>query len=271
MELIIFSGALIFFIFGLLLGSFFNVLIYRLPKNESIIWPGSHCPNCNHIIKFYENIPVLSYIFLRGKCSGCKSKIPLQYPIVEFTTACLNLVLWYFIAAPYLLEYHNIWDNIFIILQILSVLILIPVSVIDFKHYIIPDSISLGGLVIAIIFSFFPGTITPLEMLFGILAGGGTLFLMGLFGQYVLRKEESMGGGDIKLLAFLGAVWGWEIAFMTILLGACFGSIMGLILIGIKIIDKNKHIPFGPYLSIGFFISIFWGKAIINWYLAFLI
>lgn len=270
MDEFYFIKASLFFVTGLIFGSFFNVLIYRLPKGESIVWPGSKCPQCNRPIRFIENIPVLSYIFLGGKCAGCKKKISIQYPIIEFTTACALLFLWYSIALPFFSESHQWWDYCSLILQIAALLLLIPVSVIDIYHYIIPDSITLGGLILGITVSFIPGSITPLQSIIGIIAGGGSLLLIGLFGRYILRKKEAMGGGDIKLMAFLGAVWGWKLALLAIFFGALLGSVIGLLLIIIRILPEDRKIPFGPFLSIGIWTAVLCGDRIVTAYFEFI-
>ncbi len=270
MEFIYFAQALLFFVIGLILGSFFNVLIYRLPEGKSIVLPGSYCPACGRPVRIRENIPVLSYIFLGGKCAGCKEKISLQYPLVEAVTAVLSLILWFTLIAPFASETHVWWDYVLLVLQFITLLILIPVSVIDFHHYIIPDSITLSGLVIGISVSFIPGGITPQLSLIGVLAGGGTLFCIGLFGEYIMRKKDSMGGGDIKLLAFIGAVFGWKITLLAIVFGALLGSIIGVLLILLRILEKDKHIPFGPFLAIGTWTAFLYGEAILTRYFAFI-
>ncbi len=268
MEFILFAQALLFIVIGLILGSFFNVLIYRLPEGKSIVLPGSYCPTCGRPVRVQENIPILSYIFLGGKCAGCKEKISLQYPLVEAVTAVLSLVLWVTLIVPFAAEMHIWWDYVLLVLQFITLLILIPVSVIDFHHYIIPDSISLSGLVIGIAVSFIPGGITPQVSLLGVLAGGGTLFCIGLFGEYIMRKKDSMGGGDIKLLAFLGAVFGWKIALLAIVFGALLGSIIGVLLILLRILERDKHIPFGPFLAIGTWTAFLYGETILARYFA---
>jgi leader peptidase (prepilin peptidase)/N-methyltransferase len=253
---------------GLIFGSFFNVLIYRLPKGESILWPGSRCTHCGRPVRFMENIPVFSYLFLGGRCAGCKKKISLQYPLVEFFTACLALIIWYYIVTPFTLTHHPWWEYLFLGLQIASFLILIPISVIDYHHYIIPDSLTLGGLTIGIAFSFIPGNITPLQSFLGILVGGGSLYLLGFFGELIFKKE-AMGGGDIKLMAFIGAVWGWEIAGLSIIFGALFGAIIGVLFMIIRILPKNHQIPFGPFLGLGFWLTVLYGKEIVLAYFRF--
>ena len=270
MELEYFLLTVLFFVIGLILGSFFNVLIYRLPEGKSIVLPGSYCPSCKRSIRMIENIPLFSYIFLGGKCAGCKAKISLQYPLIEFITAVAAMTLWHTLIYPFSTEPHAWWDYIPLALQFATLLILIPIFVIDYYHYIIPDSISLSGLVIGIAASFIPGGITPLQMVIGILAGGGILVLIGLFGEYILRKKDAMGGGDIKLMAFIGAVWGWKIAILAIILGALFGSVIGVLLILVRILPKDHRIPFGPFLGAGVWIAFLWGDALLLAYFSFI-
>jgi leader peptidase (prepilin peptidase) / N-methyltransferase len=253
---------------GLMLGSFFNVLIWRLPRHESIILPSSHCPKCNRLIKPWENIPVFSYIFLKGKCAGCKNPISLMYPAVELLTCGLALILWHFYCAPRLDSITAWWQIILLIIECAALLVLIPVSIIDIQHYIIPDSISLGGLVVGLLASLIPGSITPLQSLMGMLCGGGTLFVIGLIGTFVLKKEDAMGGGDIKLLGFLGAVFGWKLMVMCIVFGSFLGAVVGVACL--KVLPKDHRIPFGPFLSLGMWAALFFGDTLLNWYLSFL-
>ena len=269
MDNLYFIQPVIVIITGLILGSFFNVLIYRLPKGESIVSPGSRCPSCSRPIPPIENIPILSYLFLRGKCAGCKVTISFRYPLIEFITASLSLLLWYTLVVPFVSENQNWWSYVTLILQIATLLILIPISVIDYYHYIIPDSISLSGLILGIAVSFIPGQITPVESFFGMIAGGGILILIGLMGQFLFKKE-AMGGGDIKLMAFIGAVFGWKIALLTIFLGSLSGSIIGLTLIIIKILPKDRYIPFGPFLGVGTWLACLLGDTIVTAYFNFI-
>ncbi len=270
MELEYFLLTVLFFLIGLILGSFFNVLIYRVPEGKSIVLPGSYCPNCKRPIRMIENIPVLSYIFLGGKCAGCKGKISLQYPIVECITAVAAMTLWHTLINPFTLQAHAWWEYVHLALQFVTLLILIPVSVIDYYHYIIPDSITLSGLIIGIAVSFIPGGITPLQMGIGILAGGGVLVFIGLFGEYILRKPDAMGGGDIKLMAFIGAVWGWKIAIPAIILGALFGSVIGVLLMAVRILPKDHRIPFGPFLAAGVWVAFLLGETLMQAYFNFI-
>lgn len=257
-----------FFIYGTILGSFFNVLIYRIPAGISIITPGSSCPKCKKPVTALENIPIISWLLLKGKCSGCKTKISIRYPLVELGTGLFSLLIWYQLLNPFIMPEKMVWIYIVELYRLLVLLILIPISIIDIEHYIIPDSITLGGLILSFIVSFIPGNLTPIESLIGLFTGGGILYGMGLIGEIFLKKE-SMGGGDVKFLAFIGALWGWKIAVTSIFLGAFAGAFIGLILIAIKKSSRETMIPFGPFLALGIVLSVFWGDQIVEFYLNF--
>jgi len=246
---------LISIIFGALVGSFLNVCIFRLPKEESIIWPGSHCPHCKNAIKFYDNIPVVSYFLLRGRCRYCKGSISLQYPLVEGITALSSLVL--FIKFGPSLSY---------LFYFAFVAALIVITVIDLYHQIIPDAISLPGIGVGLLASLLIPQITLFNSLIGILLGGGSLFIVATFYQW-LFKREGMGGGDIKLLAMIGAFLGWKAVLLTILLSSLIGSVTGILMMVVKGKDFKYAIPFGPFLSLGAVISMFYGEEIVRWYL----
>lgn len=253
--------------FGLLLGSFFNVLIYRLPRKESIIFPGSHCIKCNHSINPLENIPVFSFLFLGGKCSECKTKISIQYPIIELITGGCVFILFTFLLKPAIIHNASTFTIIHLFFSISFLVILIPVSVIDIYHLIIPDTITIPAFFIAIAIAFLPGDITPVQSLLGILAGGGTLFIIGTIGERLLKKGEVMGGGDIKLMAAAGAFFGWKVSLLAIVFAAFLGSIVGIILIVLKATDKDHKLPFGPFLASGIFTAVLVGNQIIHAYL----
>jgi leader peptidase (prepilin peptidase)/N-methyltransferase len=242
-------------IFGAIIGSFLNVCIYRLPKGESIIFPGSHCPHCQRSIPFYDNIPLVSYLLLRGKCRYCKSPISLQYPLVEGVTAFSSFLLFS--------RFWISWSYFFYFLFIAS---LIVITVIDLYHQIIPDVISLPGIAVGLVASFILPQLTFLNSLIGVLLGGGSLFLVATFYQW-LFKREGLGGGDVKLLAMIGAFLGWRAVILTILLGSLIGSIIGIIMMMVKGKDLKYAIPFGPFLSLGAAVSLFCGQTIITWYL----
>jgi leader peptidase (prepilin peptidase) / N-methyltransferase len=250
---------------GLILGSFFNVVICRLPKNESLLWPASHCPQCKTPLKPWHNIPVFSYLFLKGRCHSCKKAISPVYPVIELTTCFATCVLWQFYIMPQLpLQWYQI---VHLSVVSLFLLLLIPITVIDFRHYIIPDSITLSTLALAAVISFLPGTPTPLNCLFGILAGGGTLYAIGWIGAVLFKKGEAMGGGDIKMMAAAGALWGPKVAFLGMLLGAFTGSFYGIAVMISRKLNSEHQIPFGPFLGAGIWAGILFGDAIINWYL----
>src|SRR4030042_5112686 len=242
-------------IFGGMIGSFLNVCIFRLPKEESIIWPGSHCPHCKKQIKFYDNIPLISYILLRGKCRYCKKPISFQYPMIEGITALssLFLIMRFGPSLSYLIYFA-------------FVAALIVITVIDLYHQIIPDAISLPGIGVGLLTSLLIPQITFFNSLIGILLGGGSLFIVATFYQW-LFKREGMGGGDIKLLAMIGAFLGWKAVLLTILLSSFIGSVTGILMMVVKGKDFKYAIPFGPFLSLGAVISLFYGQNIINWYL----
>ena len=251
---------------GLCIGSFFNVLIWRIPRGQSIVWPPSHCGGCGTRIRAFDNVPVLSYLFLGGKCRNCKAPISFVYPLVEILTAAALIAAWRLLgvtpAAPWYL-------NIVPLFQVASLLLLIPVSVIDNRHYIIPDRFTLPFLAIALGVSFIPdgGGLSPVESLVGALAGGGSLFVMGVIGSFVMKKSDAMGLGDVKLMAYLGALWGYQAALTGIAFGALLGSIAGGVMVLTKKLDEDHRLPFGPYLAVGTAIAIFAGEPIWEWYL----
>ncbi|MDR2728802.1 MAG: prepilin peptidase [Chitinispirillales bacterium] len=252
---------------GLCAGSFFNVLIYRIPRAESIAWPGSHCTACGYKIKAYENIPVLSYIFLRGKCSGCKAPISIIYPLVEILTAAALVLIWKFSGVTFASSLPW-YQNIVPLLKIVSLILLIPISVIDIRHYIIPDRFTLPFLALSLALSFIPGGLSPVQSFLGALCGGGSLLLLGIIGTYVLKKGDAMGMGDVKLMAYLGALWGAKTALIGIAFGALLGSIIGGLLILSKNIGNEEHrIPFGPFLAAGTIASVYWGDTLLQAYL----
>lgn len=243
-------------ILGLLFGSFFNVLIWRIPRNESIAFPESHCPQCNRKIKPWENIPVLSYLFLKGKCAGCKAVISIVYPMVELITAGLAVLLWYTVIPHQAISWQI---GIPLSLQIIFLILMVPVAVIDLRHYIIPDTISLTLLVLSLGISFISQGITPLQSLLGVVAGGGVLWAMGFLGSVMFKKGNAMGGGDIKLMAAAGALWGPEIALMGIVFGAFLGSLAGIPLILLNRLKADHRIPFGPFLGAGLWVAVIAG------------
>ncbi len=200
-------NTILIFILGLIVGSFNNVCIYRIPRKESIVYPESHCPQCNARITPVDNIPLLSYFLLKGRCRNCRSKISLQYPIVESLNAIIYLLLY--------LKYGlSIQTSVYMALS--SVLIII--AFIDFREEIIPDGISLPGIIIGFILSFLVNYISVMESVLGILVGGGAILLIALFGSWIFKKE-AMGGGDVKLASMIGAFLGWKYILLSLFLG----------------------------------------------------
>ena len=241
-------------IFGALVGSFLNVCIVRLPKEESIVTPGSHCPQCNKPIKFYDNIPLISYLVLGGKCRYCNKPISLQYPLIEGITALSSFLLFVKFGATLTYLFY---------FSFISALIVI--TVIDLYHQIIPDVISIPGIGVGLLGSLIIRYITFPNSLIGVLVGGGSLFLVATLYQWFF-KREGMGGGDVKLLAMIGGFLGWKSVILTILLSSFIGSIVGIVIMLLKGKDFKYAIPFGPFLSLGAVISLFYGEALISWY-----
>jgi len=242
-------------IFGALIGSFLNVCIFRLPKEESIVWPGSHCTHCNNPIKYYDNIPLVSYLLLKGRCRSCKGSISAQYPLVEGITALASLIL-----------FMRFGPSLSYLFYFAFVAALIVITVIDLYHQIIPDLISIPGIGVGLLASLIIPQINFLDSLIGVLLGGGSLFVVATLYQW-LFKREGMGGGDVKLLAMIGAFLGWKAVILTILLGSLIGSITGIIIVVLKGKDFKYAIPFGPFLSLGAVIALFYQNEIITWYL----
>ncbi|MFA4991078.1 MAG: prepilin peptidase [Candidatus Omnitrophota bacterium] len=246
------------FILGAVIGSFLNVCIYRIPRDESIVFPGSRCVSCKKPILWHDNIPLISYILLRGKCRACGSKISSRYFLVELISAVCFLIL-----------YVNFRMN-YLFLSVYSVITfaLIVVAFIDLDFQIIPDRISIVGMFLGILLSAaFPilhGGFTwqsgLMNSALGALIGGGTIYLTGVLGEIVFKKE-SMGGGDVKLMAMLGAFLGWKAALLIFFLAPFLGTPAGLYL---KFVKKQDIIPYGPYLSLASFIVILWGNRILG-------
>jgi len=241
---------------GAIVGSFLNVCVYRIPRSLSIVFPGSQCPNCKTHIAFYDNIPILSYLILKGKCRHCHAHISIKYPLVE----AMNAVLYLGIFLKFGLSFTTLVYFIF-------VSILIVVSFIDFGFRIIPDGLSFSGIVLGFLSSLFILQITWLQSLLGILIGGGLLLAVALTYEKITHKE-GMGGGDVKLLAMIGAFTGWQGIPFVILVSSFVGAIVGIIFIILTKKDTKFAIPFGPFLSFAAILYIFLGPKLIRWYLS---
>lgn len=252
------------FVFGAMVGSFLNVCILRMPIGESIVYPASHCPACQRSIAWYDNIPLASFLLLKGKCRNCSSVISWQYPLIEFITACLFVSFYVFFGL-------TVQGFIFLILT----LAFLVESIIDLRYQIIPDAITLPGILIGFCVSaVFPSlhdqTLwwqAALQSLIGILFGGGFLFVLGTVAEWILKKE-AMGGGDVKLLAMIGSVLGWKGVLWTLFFSSVLGSVIGFYF---KLKSGEEKIPFGPYIAAAAFSYLFVGERLVDAYFNFLI
>lgn len=245
---------LFIFIYGLFIGSFLNVLIYRIPKGENIAFPSSHCPRCSKKLKWYDNIPLISYILLRGSCRYCDEKISLQYPLIEFLNGILYFVLYGYFGLS--------MDFIF---YALIASVLIAIGVIDLKDMIIPDSLVISILVLSIVhkaLNYFIYGIKAniLDSIIGLLIAGGLFLLI------LIISKGGMGGGDITLIGVLGFVLGIPMILLNILLSFILGAMISLFLLATRLKTKKDPIPFGPFIICAFFIVLLYGNNIIYWY-----
>jgi leader peptidase (prepilin peptidase)/N-methyltransferase len=238
---------------GALIGSFLNVCILRWgaePK-ESIVRPPSHCPRCGKGLSWYENVPVLSWLLLRGRCRGCGQPISIMYPLIELATAAL----WGYIVWRHGVTVEALRGAVF-------GTILLGIAMTDARNYIIPDEFTWGGLVIGLLFSLAGGLPGLAAAALGAVVGFGILWLVGTVGTWVF-KEDAMGGGDIKMMAMVGAFLGWQGVLLTIFLGAFAGT---LIFVPLMLMGQKKLVPFGIFLAIGAAICYEAGPALIDWY-----
>lgn len=237
------------FIFGAAIGSFLNVCIFRMPAEKSIIKPASQCPSCHHPIRYSDNIPIISFLLLGGKCRDCGAKISWRYPLVELITALLSLALFLKFGLSL---------NFFIFFIFTAVLIVI--TFIDLDHQIIPDVLTLPGIPLFFLAAVFLVKVPWQEALIGLLIGGGVLMAIALVYEFI-TKREGMGGGDIKLLAMIGGFLGWQSLIFVLLFSSFTGAIIGITAMIIKKQDTKYAVPFGPFLSAAAVAYIFWGEA----------
>jgi len=243
-------------LFGACIGSFLNVCIFRLPRGESLVWPGSRCTSCDRGLSWFENLPVLSWVVLRGRCRTCQAPVSWTYPIVEILTA-LTLVSAYELYGLTLLGG----------VRALFACALIVLFVTDLQHKILPNVITVPGIAVGVLCSFFlpPGW---RDSLLGILVGGGTLFAIGET-YYRLRGQEGLGMGDVKLLGMIGAFLGWKLVLLTLVLASFAGSLVGGALIVSGRGDMKYALPFGTFLAVGALVAAIWGTPIVDWYFGF--
>jgi len=248
-------------ILGLMVGSFLNVCIFRLPRELSIVTPRSFCPRCRSPIRWYDNIPLFSYIILLGKCRNCKRGIPIRYPAVEIISALFSWYVFYHFRAwpPYVIYY------------LLLISPLIVITFIDIEHKIIPDVITIPCIAagVASRFILMHGKWTSVggDTLAGILVGGGSLAIIAFVYEW-FKKREGLGGGDIKLAAMLGAFFGWKGVIFILFISSFIGSLVGVIFLILFKKDFKYAMPYGPFLAAGALIHLFWGDVILNWYLS---
>ena len=236
-------------IFGLAVGSFLNVCIARLPDGKSLWWPGSACPRCGASIGWRDNVPVLSYVALRGRCRACGGPIARMYPLVEVVTSGLFVVT--FLRLGWTPELP---------IGLALVAALITVTGIDLRHQIIPDVITVPGILLGFLANSLAGRVSWLDSLLGILAGGGIFFVI------IFLSKGGMGGGDMKLGAMLGAFLGWKVALISLLIAVLSGGGVAAVLLLTRARGRKDPVPFGPFLALGGLAGLLWGETLLAWY-----
>lgn len=241
---------------GLIIGSFLNVCIHRLPRKQSLMHPPSTCPQCGRRLRWRDNVPVVSWVLLRARCAQCGEPISVQYPIVELVTAATFAGVTAATSDPVLLASHLTLSAALIVL-----------FAIDLEHQILPNAITVPGIVVGFLFAL----VTPVgwfASLAGILLGAGILYAIAA-SYYAIRKEEGLGMGDVKMLAMIGAFLGWKAVLVTLVLASCSGSVVGLILIASSRGSMKYALPFGTFLAMGAFAAIVIGQPLLEWYMGF--
>jgi leader peptidase (prepilin peptidase)/N-methyltransferase len=242
-------GSVVAFVLGTIMGSFANVCVHRLPWRQSLVFPGSHCPHCQQVIRPWHNIPLLSYLWLGGRCADCQTTISPRYPLVELLCGLL-----------YVLLYHKLGLSVPSLMLTLLVTALLIVSCIDLEHKIVPDVITLPGILVGILASLCLTQVGIANALIGTCLGGSLFFLIAVL------SHGGMGGGDIKLVAMIGAFLGWQAVLVTIFLGAFCGAMAGIGLMLLKKKGRKDPLPFGPFLATGALIAMIWGQDLLLWY-----
>jgi leader peptidase (prepilin peptidase)/N-methyltransferase len=243
--------------FGALVGSFLNVCIYRLPLDKSVVWPASACPHCGRLLSWYENIPILSWMVLRARCRTCSAPIGVRYPIIEAVTAVMFGLAWWHYGPGVLLASRLVFGCALIVL-----------FAIDLEHHLLPNVITLPGIIVGVVFSFFaePGWMASL---IGVLVGGGVLYGVAEL-YYRVRHEEGLGMGDVKMLAMVGAFLGWKLTLLTLMLASLSGTVIGLAFIVSGRGGMKYALPFGTFLALGAAAAATVGSPLLTWYLGFL-
>ncbi|EAT16762.1 prepilin peptidase [Desulfuromonas acetoxidans] len=242
------------FVLGAVIGSFLNVCIYRIPLGKSVVFPPSHCFSCDSRLRWYHNIPILSFLFLRGRCAFCGASFSWRYPGIEALNGALYCLVFYYARF-----------SMVTLVLFLFVSALVVVTFIDYDHQIIPDVITLPGIPIGFICSFAIPWVSWKDSLIGVLVGGGSLFAVAFLYEF-FTKKEGMGGGDIKLLAMIGAFCGWRVILPVVFLSSLLGSLVGIPVMLLQKGDSKMALPFGPFLVAGTLIYLFWGEVLVRWY-----
>ena len=269
------------FLWGASIGSFLNVCIYRIPRDESVIKPRSHCPHCNRLIPWYLNIPIFSYLMIRGRCRFCSARITPRYVLVEWLVGLLFLLVWLkfdLVVGSRALGLMPITNPALVPVYWLFVSGLVLATFVDFEHLIIPDSVSIGGMVIGLILSALVPAMHGVETMpaslvrsaIGLAMGWGILWSIGKLGSIIFRKP-AMGFGDVKLIGAMGAFLGWQAVLFTIIGSSLVGSVVGISLVVGRCKRMQSRIPYGPYLALAALLWIFWGQHWWQCYIDFLI
>lgn len=240
---------------GAVIGSFLNVCIYRIPLRKSIVYPASACESCRRELSWYENVPIVSWSVLGGKCRTCKAALSVRHPIVEAVTATMfGLAAW---------QYGLSWT---LAAQLVFGCALIVLFAIDLEHHLLPNVITLPGIVVGFAFSVVTGP-GWLDSLVGIVLGGGSLWLIAEL-YYRIRHEEGLGMGDVKMLAMIGAFIGWKLTLVTLMMASIAGSVVGLLLVAARKGDMKYALPFGTFLAMGAALAATVGTSLLDWYLS---
>ncbi len=249
------EGAMLLAAAGLAAGSFLNVCIYRLPRRRSVLRPGSCCPACGRALRWFENVPVLAYLALRGRCRTCGARISVVYPLVELTTAAL-----------FLLQYRQLGWQPLLPVRLVFTCALVILFVVDLRHRILPNAITVPGVVLGVVAGVFvaPGWDAAL---LGAAAGGGTLLAVAAV-YHRVRGEEGLGMGDVKMLAMVGAFLGWQLAFVALLLASSLGSAIALGMLALGLVDRRYPLPLGSFLAVGALAAAVAGEPLLAWYVS---
>lgn len=243
-------------LFSIIIGSFYNVCIHRIINGESVLYPSSYCPNCGHSLAPLDMIPILSYIFLLGRCRYCKQKISFRYPIVEMITPILAIFLYNSYGLSLKFVCYFIFEGI-----------LITISFIDIQYQIIPNFMISIGLLFGLLFAMMNISVGFIDGLLGLAVGSGSLLMVALVALLIFKKE-GMGGGDIKLLGVIGLFLGWKLTLLTLLFSIYIGGIFSVFLLLFRLKTREEYIPFAPFISIASFSALLWGENVVQWYLS---